>query len=119
MKKIGKVIGALILLWLGCMALNLMDSHGMITPPPATAKPAVPAVYTTDPKPPPSDLAEVGKGLGEVSASAPRKTDGMSDLDWCLANEKYWLDAGAEVPADSGCQGQTMAYWHAQRKVAS
>lgn len=117
MEKIGKVIGLLIILWLGCMALNLMDSHGMITPPPA--KPAVPAsIYLPD-GPPPSDLAEVGKGLGEVAMGAPRKTEGMSDLDWCLANERYWLDAGAEVPADSGCQGQTMAYWHAQRKVAS
>lgn len=117
MEKIGKVIGLLIVLWLGCMALNLMDSHGMITPPPA--KPAVPAAIYLPGGPPPSDLAEVGKGLGEVAMGAPRKTEGMSDLDWCLANEKYWLDARAEVPADSGCQGQTMAYWHAQRKVAS
>lgn len=117
MEKIGKVIGLLVVLWLGCMALNLMDSHGMITPPPA--KPAVPAAVYLPDGPPPSDLAEVGKGLGEVAMGAPRKTEGMSDLDWCLANERYWLDAGAEVPADSGCQGQTMAYWHAQRKVAS
>ena len=117
MQFIGKLLGLLIVLWLGCMALNLMDSHGMITPTPV--KPAVPAAIYMPGSPPPSDLAEVGKGLGEVAMGAPRKTEGMSDLDWCLANEKYWLDAGAEVPADSECQGQTMAYWHAQRKVAS
>ena len=86
-------------------------------PSPSQARNTNSSLYTGSP--PPSDLAEVGKGLGEVAMGAPRKTEGMSDLDWCLANEKYWLDAGAEVPADSGCQGQTMAYWHAQRKVAS
>jgi hypothetical protein len=115
MQLLGKILGLLVILWLGCMALNLMDSYGMISPP--ATKHAVPAIY--NPNPSPSDITAMGKALGEVAKGAPRKTDNMSDLDWCLADEKYWLASGAEVPANSECQGQTMAYWHAQRKVAS
>jgi hypothetical protein len=114
MRLLGKILGLLVILWLGCMALNVMDSYGLIGPPPPATKPAVPAAYNPSP-----DIAAMGAALGEVAKGTPRKTDGMSDLDWCLADERYWLASGAEVPADSECQGQTMAYWHAQRKVAS
>jgi hypothetical protein len=37
MKDIGRLVILLVVLWLGCMALNFMDSHGMITPPPAAS----------------------------------------------------------------------------------
>lgn len=116
MKYIGRLIVLLIILFLGCEALNFMDSHGMINSPPPLSP--VPAVYTTLPpscvQTDPDACAEARRVLAALTASSTPAEDaqyanivrrfgtqemapGETPLHWCLRMRDRERAAGGDL----------------------
>jgi hypothetical protein len=63
-----------------------------------------------------TDTSAIGRSLGEIAEGHPQQTPGMSDVEWCMKDARYWERAGVEVPDDSECQGKPMSFWRGQQQ---